>query len=161
MENKYYTPNITEFYVGFECEFFNNQQDKIWKKEICDEDAVSIAYTTYEHGTSEWEDNITKVFRVKYLDKEDIESLGFKQIEYNKSFSSSWATQFEKKDYILYLSSIHIDSNSKALLIGISIKDKVRCLNKDMTYKEVSIFRGFIKNKSELKVLLRQLNIRE
>ena len=72
-QNKYYTPDIQEFKIGFECEFFNNMQDKQWNKVICDQDHIAIAYTCFEEGTKEWEDDISQTFRVKYLDDKDIE----------------------------------------------------------------------------------------
>jgi hypothetical protein len=168
--NKYYTPTVDELYVGFECEFFNNQQDKVWNKEICDEDLVSIAYTIYEHGTIEWEDDITRVFRVKYLDKEDIEELGF-VLEYIPNC-------YTEDDEIQLGHSLRIDEDTSILLHCIfsknTLKDGVltpcniiqvgitrqHVYNKNTGNWEIThLFLGEIKNKSELKKLLKQLGI--
>ena len=76
MENKYYTPEIEEFCVGFEYESRIAGYDDEWTKE-----------TTYAMFRDGWESNIDDVlamykdggdeFRVKHLDSSDIESLGF------------------------------------------------------------------------------------
>ena len=149
MENKYYTPQIEEFRVGFECEFFNNMQDKIWKKEVCDMDLINLAYDCYEHGTVEWNDDITQTFRIKHLDSEDIESLGFKHL------GSLW---FEKDNCLTVNGENFIDCRIrkwKDNQIDIYNWDK----DKENGIGEI-IFRGDIKNKSELKVLLNQLGIK-
>ncbi len=76
-EAKYYTPEIDEFHVGFECEFKNSMQSNEWEHEICDQDTVSLAYVAIEH--EDYEGEFANTFRVKHLDKSDIESFGFKQ----------------------------------------------------------------------------------
>ena len=138
MNNKYYTPQIEEFRIGFECEFFNNMQDKIWKKEVCDIDLINLAYDCYEHGTVEWNDDITQTFRVKYLDSEDIESLGFVKNNY------LGVNCFEKSCWRLYWFG----------------KDNMITIEKFYEVEREQYFRGWIKNKSELKVLLNQLGIK-
>ena len=67
MESKYYTPSIEEFYVGFEYEVNYGEND--WQKEClwAKPEVVTLPYMNLEN------------IRVKYLDKEDIESLGFEQ----------------------------------------------------------------------------------
>jgi hypothetical protein len=68
-EKKYYTPEIKEFYVGFEYEvedLHDNLVDKMWRKEECYDVPVFLR---------EWIQQ--GEVRVKYLDREDIESLGF------------------------------------------------------------------------------------
>ena len=44
MNNKYYTPKIEEFHVGFECEWQSQVRNETWNKQISDTDLVSIAY---------------------------------------------------------------------------------------------------------------------
>ena len=77
-ENKYYTPEIEEFHVGFECERNSIGFDDEWHKEV--------VYAGFKDGI--WKSNIDHImstlkdgcdaYRVKYLDKKDIESFGFK-----------------------------------------------------------------------------------
>lgn len=139
--NKYYTPSIEEFHVGFEGEFFNNMTDRKWNPEICNEDTLQIVFDAFEHGTEEDGDTIDKVFRVKYLDKEDIESLGF---EYNKTQPGLNEDYFEHpSEYFM-----DYDYDSKYCRIYYSIEGG-----------DSTIFAGIISNKSELKRLLKQLGI--
>ena len=84
-DNKYYTPKIEEFHVGFEYEIkatfgdgtVKTQQeydDAEWQKQI-----YSLRSFPYVDRTMTGENSITipPAIRVKYLDKEDIESFGF------------------------------------------------------------------------------------
>lgn len=119
MEDKYYTPSIEEFHVGFEFEY--THKDDWFQNIILDPQEINDFFN---------DDSIE--IRVKYLDNEDIESLGFKYI------MTSYDGYYEKKDITLgfaYDGRIQIKSN------------------------ECFIFLGFIKNKSEFKILLKQLGI--
>ena len=140
MENKYYTPTIEEFHVGFEFEHLNFEgklvsfieQKREWNKEICDWAWLDIICDDYEHDKEE----VLK-YRVKYLDKEDIESLGVViDLEDNVGFEG-----YFKSDSVIFI-SYRIDSKHLNILNDGS-----------------SLFYGTIKNKSELKVLLKQLGI--
>lgn len=68
--NKYYTPEIEEFHIGFEYEF--NVGNTTWTKFIFDLDRPDKVLENFKLNP--------QLFRVKYLDKEDIESLGFVHI---------------------------------------------------------------------------------
>lgn len=118
--DKYYTPKIEEFHIGFEYEWLDD--DDKWIKE-----------TSPIEITKEGFDEQTYGLRVKYLDKEDIESLGFVK----------W---IDRENYDLEEYQLHKNNN-----LNISIYDDASNL----------IFIGDIKNKSELKKLLKRLNINE
>lgn len=64
--NKYYTPSIDEFYVGFQCEIRLPDWQNFKKYQPLDFDTQKTKELLEN-------DNI----RVKYLDKSDIESCGF------------------------------------------------------------------------------------
>lgn len=140
-ENKYYTPEIEELYIGFECEFFNHMQGKEWEKEVCDADTLSIALDTWEHGTVKWGDDFSQTFRVKYLDKEDLIELGFKPVKgvevnmCNKQiyYKDQWCSVVFNYDRI---TDIVIQKNS------------------------FPVFNGVVKNKSELIKVLKMLGIK-
>ena len=78
---KYYTPKITEFYEGFEFEFLDKSGPlvanaiikKEWKKDSIDWHWLDIIFDDYEHNP----ETISENYRVKFLDKEDIEEIGF------------------------------------------------------------------------------------
>ena len=145
MVEKYYTPEIEEFHVGFEYEF-KHPDYEIWNK-----------YTTPEFNF-EREDCIPfngnlDNFRVKYLDREDIESFG----------------------YILDSLSTKHGNKHRYEMKGKRPEEKWIDVQKD-NYKVLSIyttdggfnldgpnysckFKGIIKNKSELKKLFQQIGI--
>ena len=131
MRDKYYTPEIEEFHVGFEYEmFFPN--GKYHKQTFGDK----ITHLELE----EFKDDLMKVAhaisRVKHLDKEDIESLGFNHI------GSLW---FRDKDDDYRATKVRKWKNNE---LDIYINDSI---------EDVLVFRGTIKNKSELKTVLKQI----
>ena len=84
MENKYYTPELEEFYVGFE--YYTTTHP------VSMEEFSPYVKGEFDHNTFEREFNIDtdssgeiikigvpSCIKVKYLDTKDIESLGFKQ----------------------------------------------------------------------------------
>ena len=127
MENKYYLPKIEELHIGFECEIDQSEINKNfkWCEYVIGTDYENI---TIARAVSEVNKN---GIRVKYLDRQDIESFGFKLFE-------NMPSRFHYNKYELdvdYLNVIRIEY--------------------DCNY----IFKGRIKNKSELKKLLIQLEI--
>lgn len=133
MENKYYTPTIDEIYVGFELE--ENLLDEGWNKVIFS--LNSVDYSLLLNGNLDY-------YRVKYLDKEDIESLGW---VYRHSEENSPCICYNKDN-------IDIIFNPRNNWVLITKGDsQTDWLN----WK--TIYAGNIKNKSELKKLLKQLGI--
>jgi hypothetical protein len=129
-ENKYYTPEAEEFCVGFEFEYLEN---KTWVKKIL---------PFYNNYASLWGSNPdAKLFRVKYLDKEDVESLGWE-------FRQSEVGFFELNRFQLFFFGDQFISIDKEVISHSN--------NYTATYQH---FRGIIKNKSELKKLMVQLSI--
>ena len=132
--SKYYTPTIEEFHVGFEYERCDNGYN--WMKDSYPRAAEHIKLKNFLPHT-----------RVKHLDTEDIESLG---LEYDNNAEPIPArdyphmlipTAYAKEDWMLY----HYEYDS---VIWIE------------NYKEDSFyFKGVIKNKSELKKVLKMLGI--
>jgi hypothetical protein len=137
MENKYYTPEIEEFHIGFEYqEFIPVLEKKFGSKVYVNKWKTTTlkSLSTAHSYTVEIRKDDGRI-RVKYLDKEDMESLGWKYDECeNKCLSlvkGIW-------DMWVYKDYLKIESEETG-----------------------TIFRGDIKNKSELKILLKQLNIDE
>ena len=137
--NKYYVPEIEEFRVGFECEYFNSFAKNFLQIEI-DE---SNYYTNSNDGGSWDEDYIfasENRFRVKYLSTQDIEELGFKEV----APASEYVRCFERGNFTIMWqgkTKIHGDG-------GVVIEDGV-----------VDLFRGTILNKSELKWILARIGV--
>ena len=162
MKDKYYTPEISEFHVGFEYEVippvgigvinFNepNEKSKItwainFEKFIYGFEPILLEMSIGVLRNAIKEQKI----RVKYLDDDDIKSLGWTHDQTTKDGADFY---MGKDDYLgdYYALYCHND-----------------CLRFDDDYTKVKIhimhgeklFEGVVKNKSELKRLMVQLGI--
>lgn len=148
MNKKYYTPLIEEFHVGFECEWQSKIRNETWNKQICDVDLISIAYDTIEHADED--EPYEEQFRVKYLDKYDIQNEGY--ILKRKSIDL-W---FEKEEIHLREDGYHL----KNIKLQYALHDKRLKVIFHYTSGEEQIhFEGEIKNKTEFKRILKQLGL--
>lgn len=150
-DNKYYVPEIEEFHVGFEYE--EQDEDDNWVSKVLD----------FDYGWIEIPTLFNTDKRVKYLDREDIESFGFIEndtthfIDNKLLFGNKFECyKFEYKHLIFFirpLSNLYPDSNNRIIISVFN--------NETMKGGEepVILFNGTIKNKSELKKVLKQLNI--
>lgn len=148
MESKYYTPTIEEFHVGFEYEYYEqclfdlpDKKTPIWINKVFGneyEELDSVAYDITQTPST---------IRIKYLDKEDIESLGWEYVE-DRGMSENYGYTFNKP--IQYLSGG--DAWYKLRYWFTNHRVRIEPLGGP-------IFDGTIKNKSELKILLKQLGI--
>lgn len=151
MNSKYYTPTIDEFHVEFEYErnIGSSTEHEKWKKI----DDFSNAYE-YEddplYGVIK--DLRCENIRVKYLDKEDIVDCGF---EHDKTvFQEFYAEKdvFIKPDvygYMIWKIKCQHRPDTQWF--------KLEALFEDGEWS--TLFEGKIKNKSELKKLIKQLGI--
>lgn len=148
MENKYYTPEIEEFHDGFEYEFKSGFFDGTVKtKEQFDEsewktdtfEGHDFAYLYRALNGRNAESGLCGI-RVKYLDREDIEGLGWEYDSDTSSGNISFNHPKKKIELIFF---------PKTRMVGF-FKGRV-----------ASGFMGsmYVKNKSELKRLLKQLGI--
>lgn len=155
-ESKYYTPDISEFYVGFEFEE-DVQGNNLWTKYfLTRNDLKNLEYAT----TNEFDDILNNLkkeqVRVKYLDEKDILSLGFEFDKTNKMrYWYKWEQYNERiqedKSYRYWNLYLVHDPDENLIKVTADISDG----NQDEKF-----FEGIIKNKSELKKLLEQLNIK-
>lgn len=125
-KEKYYTPKIEEFHVGFEYQYKNKNK---WLKTIF-QDGRSVEYHEEQ--------------RVKYLDKEDIRDLGWLLMKEDKEIDY-YSFKKDKNELIINF----LDS-----YFGITVTI-FYYINNNTRYS----FSTPIKNKSELKKLMKQLNI--
>lgn len=132
--SKYYTPEIEEFHVGFEYEEFHFIGEKEWWEPKTFSEPLM-------YGTTLSTSIERKAIRVKTLDREDIESLGFELL----------------KEDVNGKAFIHKDNNE--LQIWWSINDIID-IDNGQTYEDcITYFKGTIKNKSELKRILKQIGV--
>jgi hypothetical protein len=153
MENKYYTPEIEELHVGFEVEKQNQELIGIEIKKKFDLKMLKIDYEMNHNSTfknhfinstdiSIYELNphlLKTEIRVKHLDREDIESLGW---VFSHSFNMGSV-------YDVY----------KAHGCILEFYDKSNSISIDGQGFKPSVIGLTIKNKSELKKLMQMLNI--
>jgi len=149
--NKYYTPEIEEFRVGFEYEFRHpDYKEKGWVK-----------YDTPEFNW-EREDSVptfsryqkVEDFRVKYLDAQDIEELGFKQ-----EYVINGTTDELEPGHILH-------KTENLFYVINSLENNKYLIYKGFMYNEYSgnwdqedLYQGTILNKSELKWILTRIGV--
>lgn len=127
-EIKYYTPEAKEFNHGFEYEIFedfDHYPEKSWHKFV-----YGDAGTGYEDMAYPFGSNSMEGIRVKFLDKEDIESL-----EWETTVISDDSGFWKIKNY-----TINYNTDNKKAFITENIDGE-----------NFVLFKGKLKNKSELK----------
>ena len=132
METKYYTPTIEEFHVGFGYEAFGITDVQDWDFYMFNADDFNWALFDEKYMSS---------FRVKCLDQSDIESFGFIHKQY--AGDGKHVLNFEYGEW--YLNFWHNSSNPLVEIGRDGYDDG---------------FFGKCKNKSELKRILNQLDIK-
>ena len=119
--DKYYTPELEEFHIGFEYEWLNENNE--WIKETSPIEITIKDFNKQTYG-----------LRVKYLDKEDIKSLGW---------------ELKTDLYIKNNLTLQVHKNSITIQYYDNFNNKWRTPVEQIN----------IKNKSELVKLLKQLGI--
>jgi len=158
-QDKYYTPEIEEFHIGFEFEVFEvpfklgaTKADGKWVAGSLDtpKHFQAVNWDYLERGVKE-----EGVIRVKHLDREDIESLGFDaegQMEFD---SGNWGPV-----YSLSVDDTEDKEKYYNLFIDEGLLNIVFCEYRNSVGRtEKTLFIGEIKNKSELKKVLNMLGI--
>jgi hypothetical protein len=144
-ELKYYTPEIKEFHVGFEYEYNNNH---VWMHEPTKGEWKKEEYINGvgRDGESDYQEIMNMLdndeVRVKHLNKEDIASLGWGDYVEPREYNHSWSIG----SFIIYVWFNALSEDGVTVRIYDSFPHHV--------------FQGNIKNKSELKKLMGQLNIK-
>lgn len=142
-QSKYYTPSIEEFCVGLEYEAIPKEGKP-----------VKCVFPKYPRAGIDWgTNNVYEILerglntRVKYLDEEDIEELGWKKCEnYDREYGS------------LITYSIYNNDEEYIAILSVYQDKKIRIAG-GTNHPRFLFFYGIIKNKSELKRLMKQLGI--
>jgi len=174
---EYYIPGVEEFHMGFEYERLEPVLiDKGWHKIYAKQWVPKIAdrrYIMNYFGAWEFVRDIEDgLIRVKYLNREDLKEIGFTKIHeikgnqdipYSKFKTFSTKFGLAKKgnktyngNLRSYGATIYFDNIVDSTFIRIDGE-----ISPGAVYGHMgsAMFRGYIKNKSELKKLLKQLNI--
>lgn len=135
-DNKYYKPSAEEFHIGFEYEILSDGE---WKKTKVYYHSLGRDVIIEIKNIGHWSSGV--LTRVKYLDREDIESLGWLNTSKHEQVELfNFKNKSNRGNELKLL--LRIDNNWTVIQDG-----------------ESSIFCGCIKNKSELKKLMQQLLI--
>jgi len=155
MDNKYYQPKIEEFCIGFEFEKYdersatykeNNFKPTNWHKFKYDLKSIRLSQLPVHLQE--------KKIRVKYLDQQDIENLGWEH--YGKAVCNWY-----KKEGMFDDGFASYGKWTKLKLLHCS-NSRIKILAYEPSWGEIEtvLFAGECKNKSELKKLMQQLNIK-
>ena len=167
MKNKYYNPTIEEFHVGFrfehkprltkgmmsfieESDEYGPKYNKATFRGGVDFEKVWTAHYSTPYTLSDVESYLVdKAIRVKYLNKEDLEELGFKIHRHKEEYVHA---KNEKLNYI-----IKYGLKNHQLMLSVYSVDTTNLLNTNnpITYN-LMVFRGVVKNYNELKRILQQ-----
>lgn len=132
-QSKYYTPEIEEFHIGFRYLDEGGSQ-------VCDgDDLCGYILDDYEHKPDDF------YYRVKYLDRDDIEELGWSLTTYQHKGETRYYMMYDESMYYLIL--------FKGNKISIEYQDR------DVLEAELDLFNGVCKNYSQLKTIMTQVGI--
>jgi hypothetical protein len=141
MENKYYTPEISDLRIGYECEanvkLYGSVQDD-WKPIILKGVGQEIVYY---HSLG--------VYRTPFLTKEQIEKEGW---DYKGKTMDIWFEKegsFEMNSWTAYKAKLQYGLQDKRLRIFVVDIDKT----------EYDCFRGFCKSINEFRTITKWLGI--
>lgn len=157
-KEKYYTPEISEFHVGFEYEEKERFGDGTVKtKEDFDnanwiKKSMEIGELPYIERMLSGRNAINGIcgVRVKYLDREDIESLGFDHDQTTKDGACFY------KGTLISQSQWCLTAKNALLRFGC---DYTEISIYDINNSSDNRFEGIVKNRGELFRLLKQLSI--
>lgn len=142
MEVQYYTPKLEEFHVGFDYEAYIPEKE-VWSKETFYMNQSHINLVQYVDMQNE---NTLKRVRVKHLDEEDIQSLGWKLQK-----KEGCVRYFEQKNRLLWYNLV---SKKMIVIVKDPAKSEVYLLNDIHKY----VHNITIKNISQFKKLMNQIN---
>lgn len=149
---KYYQPELEEFHVGFEYEIFEDwdiQPEKTWHSQIYGSHGINPENMGYVSP------NVLKDIRVKYLDEQDIKDLGWElQGETPSPYTGKPLKTFKITKQVGFNtgSDYYLETtDSNKIMITIFEYSSYGGGKEEMSFT--------IKNKSELKKLMKQLGI--
>ena len=151
MKEGYYTPSISEFRLGFEFEtkqFTNEERSKykwISQKWSAESSMIYLFNVKVAHGEDPKVTSVPNSIRVKYLTREDIESLGWTHV--GGKFLPNSYQYFEN------------NKNQELKLVFHPLWYEVRIYKDQMPSHGCNLFNEVLINKSEFKDELRRIQI--
>lgn len=130
MENKYFTPDIEDFYVGYEF-YFNNELE---------------IFSTFSKFTFDDVDDLINCSQVQYLTKEQIEAEGWKH-------TGGKLLSFAEQHYVKSTYRVSYSIDSKKIKFFISDPDEI------INYEDECIFNGECKDINTFRKIIKLLGI--
>ena len=158
MENKYYTPEIEDLFIGYECEMqWSCGYDPTWEPyvfKITDEDGVYINVGF----TFDMLDDGASAARTKYLDKEDIEKCGWMT-------SNMIPVWIENEDVEKRIDGYEFTIHEELWYDLVNIEDNVWVIQKRWYRNSVGqsceqLFKGECKSINELRKIMKIIGIK-
>jgi len=155
-QDKYYFPDLSEFHEGLRCEIRDpwerNEEDRQWEPYV-------FTFNTHDDMPHEYDTGFEK-YRVKYLDRADIEELGWELIKEEDSpftgkKSSVLTYQMNKEIGFNTGSNYYLYFRTDGITPSLTIKEETYGSWSTYSYEMNFV----IKNYGELKTLMKQLNI--
>lgn len=162
--NKFYVPKIEEFHIGFKHQQLvwetnmndhlekgvDFESDFVWEDAIVDEDFISEEGLLAIHLKHPEADLLSRRFRVKCLDNEDIEELGWEHSPDDSNLSGGY-----------WLDCYYLHVGLDAYMLRYCAERKtVRINYKHSVYDSDTLFFGRIKNYNKLKDVMEMLKIK-
>lgn len=147
-ENReYYIPKLEEFHTGFEYEIYIPEKEE-WGKETFYLNKSHIDLVRYVDIQDQ---HSTYFIRVKYLNKKDIESLGWRwHADKISPYGESMYTIYKEEGF---------NSGTEYTLFHLGTSTRIQIFEHGSYGDTLDGFKVNIKNKSELKKLMQQLSI--
>lgn len=144
-DNKYYMPDIEDLHVGYICEVQQMQQGEgvgSYVKSVLNELREMELFDLAEYFNR---------CKTKYLDKEDIESLGWKEMP-----------KYSNRYIMFELSNRWLGYNLEKHWLKLTVNDPIKELDRtDDLYDESKMYyQGECKSINELKTIMKWLNIK-
>jgi len=148
-KNRYYIPESSDMYIGYKYESLGDYDQ--WYQHIADDRSIEPVSWMIENG----------IVRTKYLDKEDIESLGWTNIRDVERWLGKPPMYYWAADY----KNAMLGYNPEDHTIVITYKDPCKSIDgkeDEYNYPETKYgqFRGECKSINELRKLMQWLNIK-
>ena len=143
MENKYYTPDLEDLFVGYEYEVLNTED--VWESKKLQ----------FSFGWLELPENFNKDIRTQYLTKEQIENEGFVGIfiKFRNTTKENFILGFSKK-FENFILCIHLDTKHDILKI---IKETRILIDELEEINEDIVFKGTVKSINEFRKVIKMV----
>ena len=149
-KTKYYTPEISEFHVGFE---YEHNKNCLLGKNIEKEWMPCVYEYEYAEPLISLEELISENnVRVKYLDESDVKCFAKKNGRY-------WYEIVVEEDDCKYVYNIRFVEDLFREDVGHKIFISLDETSNGETTKDIILFNGCVKNKSEFEMILKSVNI--